>query len=439
MKKEQLSWAMFDWAAQPFHTLIITFIFAPYFVTYVVSDPVQGQELWAFGATIAGIATILSAIATTAIADQRQNHLTLILIFSALYCFGVSLLWFSEPGRDPYVILLAFVLATIGVEVASILVNAILPKVTGPSEVGRISGFGWGIGYIGGVISLAVILIFFAQSGISGKTIVGLDPIFGLDPSTHAGTRAVGPVSAVWFVLFSFPFFITLFNLPNQKSTSKTNPLRLFSNAIGDVAKSSGYRRFLIASLFYRDGLGGFYMFGGIYAAGVLGWSITQLGIFGIIAAIFGAIGSFCGAVLDEKRGALWVIRWSICLLIAASLIAVAVRDATSLGCGDNSFCSRLPDGLFFVSGAIVGAAGGALQASSRTLVVQMSDHNKIASAFGIFAFSGRAASFLTPLAIGMATWLSGSQRLGIVPILIFLSISLLILKPVSGLDTNSG
>lgn len=177
--------------------------------------------------------------------------------------------------------------------------------------------------------------------------------------------------------------------------------------------------------MFYRDGLNALYAFGGIYAAWVLNLSIIQIGVFGIIAAVTGAVGAFIGGRLDEARGPKFVVFWACWLLVLASAgvgsttpdVALFVIPATG---------TSLPTIVFYVAGAIIGAAGGSLQASDRNLLVHQVEDEEVASAFGLYALTGRATAFIGPLSAGLVTAISQSQRIGIMPIVVLLALGAL-------------
>lgn len=180
------SWMLFDWAAQPFHTLIITFVFAPYFAGQVAANPVDGQSDWAFAATIGGLLIAFLAPVLGALSDATGPRKPWIFGFSAIAAVAVFSLWFVTPDPDPANItlaLVAFVVALIGFEFAAIFNNAMMPGLVGRDKLGSLSGNAWALGYAGGLICLIAMLVLMVASPDSGKTLVGLDPILGLDPA----------------------------------------------------------------------------------------------------------------------------------------------------------------------------------------------------------------------------------------------------------------
>src|SRR5437868_735614 len=204
------AWIFFDWAAQPYFTLITTFVFAPYFATHVASDPVSGQSLWGFATAAAGLLIALASPVLGAIADASGQRKPWIAAFGALLVIGASTMWIGKPGDSSVILplLIAYGIATIGVEFATVFNNAMMPSLVPPEKIGRLSGTGWATGYIGGILSLILVLGFLAANPTTGKTLFGLMPLFGLDPVAHAGDRITGPLTGVWFIIFVLPMFL---------------------------------------------------------------------------------------------------------------------------------------------------------------------------------------------------------------------------------------
>ncbi|MEM6566606.1 MAG: MFS transporter, partial [Pseudomonadota bacterium] len=313
-RKRIWGWYFFDWASQPYSTLLLTFIFGPYFAQTAaenlmaqgVSEPqarAQAQASWGYGLTVAGICIAVLAPILGSVADSTGRRLPWVWLFSLLYVLGATGLWWTVP--EDFSVLWAlffFGLGLIGMEFATIFTNAYLPDLhPDPAERGRISGSGWAFGYAGGVLALVVMLVLF-QAGDSGKTIAGLLPLFGLDPATGADTRIVGPLTAAWFVVFMVPFFLFVRDRPQAAQTSG-NGLRALAQTIATLPRHPSLLAYLASSMFYRDALNGMYTFGGVYALGVLGWSITEIGIFGILSAISGAVFCWIGGRIDRRVG----------------------------------------------------------------------------------------------------------------------------------------
>src|SRR3984893_15469402 len=214
-----ISWIFFDWAAQPYFTLITTFIFAPYFATHVATDPASGQSLWGFATAAAGLTIALLSPALGAIADATGRRKPWIAVFGAMLVIGSCLMWFGRPGDASVIpsLLLAYGTATIGVEFATMFNNAMMPTLVPPDQIGRLSGTGWATGYVGGILSLILVLGFLAASPETGRTLFGLMPLFGLDPVTHQGDRITGPLTGIWFIIFVLPMFLLTPDYPAKR------------------------------------------------------------------------------------------------------------------------------------------------------------------------------------------------------------------------------
>jgi len=268
-------WFFFDWASQPYHTLLLTFIFGPYiagvaaeaFIADGVSEETakaQAQTLWSTMLTVAGLIIGLSAPILGALADTTGRRRPWIAVFSLMYFVGAASLWFAYPdGSNLTQILMLFALGFIGAEFALIFINAQLPSLGTEQEVGKISGSGFAFGYIGGFISLLILLAFFAEQG-NGKTLLGMDPVFGLDASTKEGTRAVGPIVAIWFAIFMVPYFLWVRDGAAKAGRPKFGQaMRNPAGSIKSLRNRVSLTSYLGSSMFYRVALGGLYGFGG--------------------------------------------------------------------------------------------------------------------------------------------------------------------------------
>ena len=428
--KQVWGWMFFDWANQPFHTLILTFIFAPYFAAEVASDPASGQAAWGVAVAIGSILIAVAAPALGAIADANGPRRPWIVFFSALYVIGASGLWFAAPGMEGLTLVLTlFVVALIGAEFATVFVNSLLPELGSKEEIGRISGSGWAMGYWGGLTSLVVVLGFIAPAPGAETTLLGMKPILSLDPAEGEGARATGPLSALWYVVFMVPFFLWT---PDARPRSRVRGavkagLSELAGTVRSLPSRPSFFSFLLSSMFYRDALNGLYIFGGIYAAGVLGWETFQLGVFGIVAALLGAIGAWVGGRADARLGPKPVIAFCVIALIAASIVTITTAPGEVL-LMDVGAESGLPTLAFYVCGGVIGAAGGSLQAASRTMLVRQAAPGRMAEAFGIYALTGKATAFIAPLLIALATDLTGSQRIGVTPVVALFLLGIVLL-----------
>lgn len=439
-KRRIWGWFFFDWASQPYNTLLLTFIFGPYFAEiargYYMGQGLDAdaagaaaQTYWGAGLAIASVLIAIFAPILGAIADSTGRRLVWIWFFSLFYIAGSYALWFIAPGGDNlFWAVVFFGIGFIGMEFATIFTNALMPSLTDHDDLGAVSGSGFAFGYLGGVLALAIMLALFAENSATGKTLIGLDPMFGLDPEAREGTRAVGPFTAIWYLVFMIPFFLWV-----KEPHTERRPLNLSAafSSLRDLLASLRYRgslsAYLASSLFYRDALNALYGFGGVYASGVLGWEITQIGVFGVVGAVTAMIASWIGGKADRRFGPKPVIAFCILVLIFVCILIVGMTRESLWGIPLDPV-GGTSDRIFFACGALIGAAGGALQAASRTLMVRHTTPDRATEAFGLYALSGKVASFISPALIALVTAASGSQRIGISPLIVMFLIGLVLL-----------
>ena len=440
-RKRIWGWYFFDWASQPYNTLLLTFIFGPYFTSTVTANLIsegiateaaraQAQAYWGWGLAAAGICIAVLAPVLGAIADNSGRKLPWIWVFSIMYFVGSGALWWTAP-QDFSVLwtLFFFGMGLIGMEFATIFTNSYLPELDDdPNELGRISGSGWAFGYVGGLVALVIMLLLF-QATANGTTLIGLKPLFGLDTATKADTRVVGPLAAIWFAVFMIPFFLFIRDtrVIGAKPLLIGESMRDLGRTLKGLPNHPSLMAYLGSSMFYRDALNGLYTFGGVYAVGVLGWSTTEIGIFGIVAIISGAVFCWISGRVDRRFGPMPVIVVCVIALAFVSLLVVSITPETILFI-PIAAGSPMPDVTFFIAGAVIGAAGGALQASSRTMMTRQANPDRMTEAFGLYALSGKATSFLAPALIALTSQITGSQRLGVSPLVGLFIIGLILL-----------
>ncbi|MFC2966974.1 MFS transporter [Acidimangrovimonas pyrenivorans] len=423
-------WFFFDWASQPYNTLLLTFIFAPY-IKDLIGSGSAAQQVWGFGIGAAGILIAVLAPLLGAVADKAGHRLPFVWLFSAMYVVGAWGLWYAAPDHfNVWTTMMFFGVGLIGMEFATIFTNSMLPDLGTHDEIGRISGSGWAFGYVGGVIALILMLTLFAE-GATGKTLIGISPILGLDPALREGTRSVGPFTALWYAVFMIPFFLWVREPRKPDAISMAAAVRgawpELKGTLRNLPNTPSLFAYLGASMFYRDALNGIYVFGGIYASGVLGWSVVNVGIFGILAAITGAVFTWVGGHADARFGPKPVIIFCALVLTSVALAIIFVTRTSVFGIPVGP-ASHLPDIAFYVLGGIIGAVGGTIQSASRTMLVRQADPEKITESFGLYALAGKATSFIAPLSIGIATSLTGSQQLGISPLIFLFILGLVLL-----------
>ena len=344
LKKRVRGWMMFDWATQPFFTLGLTFIFGPYFAVVAAeaflnngmdkdTAAASAQTIWSWGQAVSGIFVAIIGILAGAYADSTGRRMPWIWAASIVFVICSWLLWYMVPdGSAMWSSLIIFSIAFVAAEFAAVFTNAILPSLGPRQEVGKISGNGMALGYIGGILSLFIMLFFFFDDG--GKTFIGLQPGFGLlDPEAREGTRAVGPLISIWFIVFMVPFFMWVKEgkAPNRQGGFSQSMTELKLSLQGMLKRPSLFS-FMGAQMFYRDALNGLYAFGGVYAALVLGWGLTQLGVFGIIGGISAAVVTWISGKYDRKLGPRPVIYFHIWVLIIVSLCIIGMSRTSFYG-----------------------------------------------------------------------------------------------------------
>ena len=437
------SWVLFDWAAQPFYTLILTFLFAPYFATTVVGDEARGQQLWGYAAAAAGVIIAIGSPLLGAMADGRGRRKPWIAMFSIILAASVSALWLATPGASAttiFLVLLAFIIATVAAEFTQVFTNAIMPSLVPPSQLGRLSGTGWAVGYSGGLVSLLLVAgLLFVLPGTS-KTVLGLDPVLKLDAVTREMDRLIGPLAAAWYLLFMIPFFLFV---PDKKAVPvagvvKGSPFAEIWDTIRSLPSHRDMLLFLLARMLYTDGLSAIFAFGGIYGAATFGWGPLELGLFGIVLTLTGAVGAVIGGVLDDRVGSKTVIVVALALLIIGALGILSVDkthilftiDAVPKVAGSKPFSST-GELVFLAFAVIVGVVSAPVQAASRALLARLAPPDKITQYFGLFAFSGKVTAFLAPFLVATVTAATGSQRWGMAAILVFLVAGIVLMLPV--------
>ncbi len=440
-KKRIWGWMAFDWASQPFYTLGLTFIFGPYFavvateyflgtgMTEAAADA-RAQWVWSAGQTVAGLLIAFSAPFLGAFADNSGRKMPWIAFFSVVYVVATFMLWGLTPdGTALIFMLIMFYVGFFAAESALNFVNAILPSLGNDEEVGRISGSGAAFGYWGGVTSLFIMLLLLAEND-QGVTLLGNPPLFGLDPDLREGTRSVGPFIAIWYVIFIIPFF--MFVRDDPQTERKSTRLGAVWGELIETLRSVFHRKsllsFLVGSMFYRDALNALYAFGGVYAALVLDWQTIQIGVFGIIAAIAAAVTTWLSGLADARYGPKPVIRVAVWVLILVSVIIVGMSREAIFGV-PFAAGSGTPDIIFYICGVCIGGAGGAVYASSRSMMVRHTHPDRPAEAFGLFALTGKATAFLAPALITLFTVMTGNNQLGFLPVIFLFLIGLLLLR----------
>jgi len=424
------SWAAFDGARSPFQVLVVIFVFSAYFSTVVVSDPVRGQVLWSFTSAIAAIIIAIGAPILGAIADAGGRRKPWLI---ACICFGVPsmiALWFATPAMGAGLgwIAVAIVGGILFYEFSAIFCNAMLPNVA-PREIGFWSGMGYALGNGFGVVLFLFFLFAWSWNP---------HPLFGLDKTLHEPERAVGVLAAVWMVVFGLPLFVFTPDSAGTHLSAGTTVRKGLKNLLETLGRIRQYRNvgvFLIARMTYNEGFVVLMSFTGVYAAGVLRWSAEALIMQGLLNSIAASLAGLLAGWMDLRIGS----RRSAMIFVAGSLFAIVIVCSTSPDTAlfihlapplrqyggmfptvpDLVFCAAQVAAATFVTGGL---------ASSRALMGKLAPAPMLNEFFGVYAMSGTATSFIGPLAIGLVTTVSHSQRIGIASGIVFLVVGMLLL-----------
>ena len=393
------AWCTYDWANSAFTTLVVTFIYSTYFVQAFADDPDTGTVFWTRG--IVGSSILIAVLSPVlGAAADRGGARRKFLIISTLVCVAATtVLAFITPDQSNAVLkaLTVFVIANVAFEVGMVFYNAFLPAVVSPVRIGRVSGYGWGLGYAGGLVCLVVALLVFV--GLPGS-----DPLLALSTEDAFNVRATNLLVAGWFLLFSLPIFLWVRD--PAKGASGLSIGQAFADLKVTAQKIRQYRqvvRFLLARLVYNDGLVTVFAFAGIYASGTFAFTQSDIIVFGIVINVAAGLGAWVFGIMDDRRGGKSTIMVSLVALSVATLIAVLAPGRAWL----------------WVAGIGIGIFAGPNQSASRSLMGRFVPERHQSEFFGFFAFSGKATAFLGPLLLGILTDAYG-QRVGVSVVVLF-------------------
>ena len=450
-RRARVSWMLFDWATQPYYTLVQTFLFGPYFVNVVVQNSACGatiaegsekaacgQALWGYAAAVAGLLIAILSPLLGAAADGRGRRKPWIAALSLVFLAGLTTLWTATPAANTQtiaIVLGGFIAATLAAELMSVFSNAIMTGLVPKNELGSLSGTGWAAGYFGGLASLLLVIIFLVPLPGKETTLAGFQPLLNLDAASHENDRFTGPFAAVWFAIFIIPFFLFVPDRPLAVAAHRKSARSELWDTIKSLPSHPSLLIFLIARMIYTDGLTAIFTFGGIYGASVFGWGAQELGIFGIVLTLVGALGALAGGRLDDRFGPKAVIITALLILLAGAIGILSVdrthvlfaTEVAAKPAGAAPF-SSIGEQVFLAFAAIVGLVAAPVQAASRSLLARIAPADKITQYFGLFAFSGKVTAFLAPFIVAALTQYSGSQRVGMAALLAFLIVGVVMM-----------
>ena len=402
--KKIFNFALYDFANSAFTTIIITFIFATYFAKQIAPNPVLGQSYWGWTIGITGFLVAIIGPIAGSFADKKNRIVFFIRCFSLLCIFFTALLWFSKPSQSYLFYTLVIVgIANFFYELSLIFYNSLLKDISTSKNLGKSSGFGFALGYIGGI---AILLI-------SIKLFIDTDNLpFGLTKEDSQNIRAIALLVSFWFLIFAIPFLFFVIKEKKKKITKSISSNFIEIKKLVWNRKLNVLGKFLIARMLYADGLNAIIVMGGIFAVGVFNLEIKELLKLSILMNITAFIGAFFGGIANDKYGSKSVIIFSLTGLIFSS---IAILFTFSLS-------------TFFFLAAINGLFIGPIQSASRVVIASLLNNNNQGKGFGLFATSGKSTSFLGPLLVSTITFLANSQRVGFSAAIMLLLAGLFIL-----------
>ena len=399
--KQIISWSFYDFANQPYTTLIITFIYSAFFVNYIAPNEIEGTFLWANAISITAIIVAFLSPLLGAFADETGYRKSFLVFFTLLCSLFTALLYFPEKG-DLSLAIAFVIISNISFEMGCVFCNSYLKELSNDKNIGRVSGNAWGLGFLGGLSALFVSFALF-------------------DVNNPQEVKQICVFVAIWFVLFSLPTFIFLKDSKRTKVTKK-DISSSFSSIYTTFKEIRNYKKvvnFLIARLFYNDGLITIFALGGVYAVGSLNFTMKEVLILGIVLNVFAALGSFIFGSYEDKIGTRNVINISLLVLIISTLLAFVAP------------WTNYPKEVFWVAGVLLGSMIGPNQSCSRSYMSQIIPANKKNEFFGFYALTGKATSFLGPLLFGLITKFY-SQQMALLSVVVFFIIGWFLFNKIS-------
>lgn len=411
-------WCMYDWGNSSFPAVILSFVFAPYFLSQVAEDPITGEAHWGFAISASAVLVALLSPVFGSFADRSGRRRRWLGLASFTAILATAAMWRVMPA--PEYVMLALVLLAIAnaaFELAYVFYNAILPDVAPEESLGRVSGYGWGAGYLGSLAALGVVMLLFIQPA---------PPLFGLDPDLQEPLRATALFTALWFLVFAAP--IVFFGPPEQ---SRAEPAReLIRAGLTDLWQTiRGLRHapsiawFLVAHMLFIDGVNTLFVFGPLIAVGYYGFEESEILLFGVTIYLAAGLGAFALGWLDDRIGAKRVLLLSLMAIVVLAL-TLANLDGKM---------------VFWGLTAILAVFFGPVQSSSRSLMARLSPPDQRAKLFGLYALAGRAIAPFGPAAVSWVILATGNQRAGIVVVAGFLTAGALLLLPVKEPKGHTG
>ena len=399
-RKNVLAWSFYDFGSSAFNTLMVTFIFNYYFVNVLVGDSQYGTVLWTRAINLSAVIVALISPILGAVADYSARKKLFLVGFALQSVIFTVLLFFVGPGAAVPALWL-FLIANTGFEAANVFYYAFLPEVAEARVIGRVSGFGFFLGYMGGLLSLAL----------------GLGMVRAWLPETdHLNVRATLLLVAGWYLVFSLPMFFLVKEQAVRRPVQGGYLRHGFSRLAETVRHARHYReagKLLIARMIYNDGLTTVIAMAAIYAAAVLGMTLEQVLTMAIALNLAAGIGAFGFGYLDDRIGGKKTIAISLVALTVAGIVGVGTSSVAG----------------FWVAALLIGLMMGPNQSASRSLLSRLVPEHKHAEFFGLYAFSGKMSSIFGPLVYGAVVASTGNHKLAMSSIVAFFLVGLFLLQ----------
>lgn len=394
-KKKIFIWTLFDFANTSFSIVVVTFLYAVYFKKVVAQGQPIGDLYWSIGTSLAMIITALVSPVLGAIADYSAGKKRFLLFFTLLCITATASLFFVGSG-DVFFGITIFIFANVGFEAGLVFYDSFLPEITTPKNYGRVSGYGFAMGYLGSLATLAIIFPLIQSEMIKESF----------------------PIAALFFLVFSLPIFIYLKDnrkvVPEHESFLTIGVTRVW-NTLSHLKNYKNLATFLLAYFFYIEGVNTIIFFSGNYASTTLGFSETELLVFFLTVQTTAIVGSVVLGILADSIGQKKTIIITLIMWLITVVIAYLIQDKNG----------------FYVVGLIAGAAMGSSQSTSRSLMSKLTPVDKKTEFFGFYSFFGKSSAIVGPLVFGLVSYISGDQRLAIFSIGVFFLIGLFILLKV--------
>ncbi|MFC9558969.1 MFS transporter [Agromyces sp. NPDC056965] len=409
------AWGLWDWGSAAFNAVVTTFVFTVYLTSesFGPKGTVEAQLGWALA--IAGLLIAVLAPITGQRSDTSGRRKFWLAVNTYIVVAITVAMFFVQPGPE-YLLLGLFLVAAGNVffEFAGVNYNAMLVQVSTPRSIGKVSGFGWGMGYVGGIVLLLVVYFGFIQPEVG---------LFGVTGDNGMDVRVTMLVSALWFGLFALPvlFAVPEYRNPAAVEREKIGFFASYARLGRDIKRLWNEQRntvwFLLASAVFRDGLAGVFTFGGVLAASVFGFSAGEVIIFAIAANVVAGISTIAVGALDDRLGAKPVIMAALIGLVVSGLLVFFLHDGGQI--------------VFWTAGLALCLFVGPAQSASRTFLARLIPAGREGEVFGLYATTGRAVSFLAPTAFALFVTIGGEPYFGILGIVLVIALGLALLIPV--------